>query len=203
MDGIFQMRGIFKPTYIDLGANDPFKLNNTAIFYLRGGRGMNVEANPNLIGAFKKWRPDDINLSIGVGDEIAELDFFIMEDDTFSTFSLNERDRMVACGHKFLRAEKVQVRPLSWILEEYAEGLFPDFLSLDVEGLDLQILNSIDWARSSPKVVCVEAAEYSQTGCGARREELIRYLESQKYFEYANTNLNAIMVRRDFWFGHE
>ena len=50
IDYVFKLRGIAQPSYIDIGANDPFYLNNTAIFYLRGCRGINIEANPKLIG---------------------------------------------------------------------------------------------------------------------------------------------------------
>ena len=69
-----------------------------------------------------------------------------------------------------------------------------------MEGTDFEILQSIDFVKSSPKIICVEAAEYSPIGAGARRSELIDFLVSKNYYEYANTNLNAIMVRKDFWF---
>jgi hypothetical protein len=132
--------------------------------------------------------------------ESGEMEFYIMEDNTFSTFSSDERDRMLACGHKLATVIRVDVRPLNWILQQHCGGIFPDFLSLDVEGMDMEILESIDWTASVPKVVCVEAAEYSPTGNGKRRHNLIEFVESKGYFEYANTNLNAILVRKDFWF---
>ena len=73
-------------------------------------------------------------------------------------------------------------------------------MSLDVEGMDYQILQSIDFDKYWPKIICVEAAEYSPVGSGARREELINFLVGKDYYEYANTNLNAIMVKKEFWF---
>jgi FkbM family methyltransferase len=200
VDGIFQMRGIFKPTFIDIGANDPFKLNNTAIFYQRHSRGINLDANPHLIQAFQRWRPEDKNLNYGIGKGSGELDFYIMEDNTFSTFSADEKDRMLGCGHKLAAVTRVEVRSLNWILQQHSSGIFPDFLSLDVEGMDMEILESMDWSASVPKVVCVEAAEYSPNGTGRRRSDLIEFVESKGYFEYANTNLNAVFVRKDFWF---
>jgi hypothetical protein len=66
--------------------------------------------------------------------------------------------------------------------------------------MDFQILQSIDFSKSYPKIICVEAAEYSPVGAGARRNELINFLVSKGYYEYANTNLNAIMVKNEFWF---
>ena len=64
----------------------------------------------------------------------------------------------------------------------------------------MAILRTIDFSKGGPKVICVEAAEYSPRGSGARRATLIEFLVSHNYYEYANTNLNAIMVERDFWF---
>jgi hypothetical protein len=66
--------------------------------------------------------------------------------------------------------------------------------------LDYKILQSIDFGTQYPKVICVEAAEYSPIGAGARRSELIDFLVSKGYYEYANTNLNAIMVKNEFWY---
>jgi FkbM family methyltransferase len=197
---IFNLRGIFSPSYIDIGANNPFKINNTAIFYNQGSRGINIEANPNLLSDFEKHRPDDINLNIGVGEKEALLDFYIMDDDTLSTFSTEEYNSFIKHGKQLKEIKKITVLPVIRILDQYNNGLFPDFLSLDVEGVDLMILKTINFEKSAPKVICVEAAAYSPFGSGDRRNDIIDFLISKNYYEYANTNLNAIMVKRDFWF---
>ena len=101
---------------------------------------------------------------------------------------------------KLAEIKKIKLVTLASILEKHFENRFPDFMSIDVEGMDFQILQSIDFEKSFPKVICVEAAEYSPVGAGARRAELIDFLVSKGYYEYANTNLNAIMVKREFWF---
>jgi FkbM family methyltransferase len=200
IDYIFDLRGVKMPTYLDIGAHDPFYLNNTAIFYLRGCRGINIEANPGLIGSFRKQRKEDINLNIGISDEAGVLDFYIMADCTLSTFSKEECDSMVAQGHKLDGVKKIQLMTVVEVLQKYNDGKFPDILTIDVEGLDHKILRSIDFTVQYPKVICVEAAEYSPIGAGARRVELIDFLVSKGYYEYANTNLNAIMVKNEFWY---
>ena len=77
-----------------------------------------------------------------------------------------------------------------------------EYLIYDAASTDnsVEILKTIDFKNNSPKVICVEAAEYSPFGIGERRNELIDFLVKNNYYEYANTNLNAIMVRKDFWF---
>jgi FkbM family methyltransferase len=198
---IFGLRNIPAPSYIDIGANDPFYISNTALFYKRGCRGINIEANPYLIDKFNTYRPQDINLNIGIGQSEGELDFYVMNDPTLSSFSATECESYVKTG-KYHIAETIKVKTttLSSIIQRYYQGVFPDFMSLDVEGLDMEILKSIDYEMSSPKVICVEAAEYSPIGAGERRSELIDFLTGKGYYEYANTNLNAIMARKDFWF---
>ncbi len=197
---IFNLRGIRKPSYLDIGANHPYFISNTALFYRKGSRGINIEANPLLHDAFMKHRPNDVNLNIGISDKEEELDFYIMSDNTLSTFSKDECNQLIASGKTLYKVEKVKLTTISNILEQYCNGVFPDFLSIDIEGFDFQILKSIDFSKSSPKVICVEAAEYSPTGAGARRNELIDFLVGKGYYEYANTNLNAIMVKNEFWF---
>jgi FkbM family methyltransferase len=197
---IFNLRKIKNPSYLDLGANHPFYISNTAKFYVEGSRGINVEANPQLIGLFNKYRPADINLNIGVSDQEGELEFYIMEDNTLSTFSKEEMESMILNGKVLAEIKNIKVTTLQKIIEDHFNGDFPDLLSIDVEGLDFQILKSINYEKSSPKVICVEAAEYSLIGAGSRRDELIDFLVDKGYYEYANTNLNAIMVRNDFWF---
>lgn len=200
IDYIFKLRGVSRPSYIDIGANNPFYLSNTALFYNKGCRGINIEANPELIGQFYRFRPQDVNINIGISDEEGEMDFYVMEDSTLSTFSKHEAEEMTKFGKNLKKIEKVRLTTVKHILEEYWDGKFPDILSLDVEGLDFEILKNIDFAGNCPKVICVEAAEFSSDGTGARRTEIIDYLVNNGYYEYANTNLNAIMVRNSFWF---
>lgn len=198
---IFKLRNIEKPTYLDIGANHPFSLNNTAIFYLKGSKGINIEANPNLIDSFFKNRPQDINLNIGIGNKEEASDFYIMNDATLSSFSKEECSNYIKTGkYHLVETKKIQLTTIQKVLDKYNNGFFPDFLSLDVEGLDFEVLKTIDFNKSTPKIICVEAAEYSPIGAGKRRNELIDFLINKNYFEYANTNLNAIMVRKDFWF---
>jgi FkbM family methyltransferase len=197
---VFNLRGLKKPSYIDIGANHPYSLSNTAIFYLGGCRGINIEANPNLIGNFLRERPEDVNLNIGIGSEEGEFDFYIMNDPTLCSFSKVETEKYESTGlYKVVETKSIQVTTIQKILEKYAKGIFPDFLSLDAEGMDYEILKTINYNENSPKVICVEAAEYSPVGGGARRSDLINFLINNGYYEFANTNLNAILVKNSFW----
>jgi FkbM family methyltransferase len=201
VDYVFRLRGLENPTYMDIGANDPYFLSNTAFFYRKGCRGINIEANPLLISRLKRFRRKDINLNLGVGSAKGEMNFYIISDPTLSSFSKEEAERVVASGkNKIDAVKKIHLNTVENIVDEYCNGKFPDFLSIDVEGMDEEILNTIPFEKYWPKIICVEAAEYSPIGAGMRKDKLIDFIKSKGYYEYANTNLNAIMVKNEFWF---
>lgn len=197
---IFALRKIEKPSYIDIGAHHPTALSNTAFFYKRGSRGINIEANPELFQRFKRQRPNDVNLNVGIGPTASTALFYVMEDSTLSTFSESEANALIGFNKKLKKKVSIEIQTVDFVLNKYWNGEFPDFLSLDVEGLDFDIIKSINFAKSSPKVICIEASEYSPIGAGKRRHEVIDFLTAKGYAEYANTNLNAIMVKNEFWF---
>ena len=200
IDYVFTLRNILNPSYLDIGANHPYFLNNTAIFYERGCRGTNIEANSLLVDLFRHHRSKDINLNIGIGSKAGELDFYIFKDDTLSTFSKEEAEQQKKSGKSFARTEKIQIKTLNYIVSEYCKGVFPDLLSIDVEGVDFEILQSTDFSANKPKIICAETAEYSPIGAGAKRTDYIKYIENLGYYLYADTNLNSIFVEHAFWF---
>jgi FkbM family methyltransferase len=156
---IFDMLDIAKPSYIDVGAHDPFKISNTALLYQRGCRGINVEANPVLIKAFRTQRPEDINLNVGASGKPGNMTFHMFDERSgLNTFS-PDQVRRIETGSSFRvqRTIEVPVMTVPQILNEHWSGNFPDLLSLDVEGLDLEVLMSIEYEQSAPKLICVEA----------------------------------------------
>ncbi len=201
IDYIFKLRGIKRPSYLDVGANDPYFLNNTALFYNSGSVGVNIDANIACINKFNVLRKNDINLNIGIGEKEDVKPFFILNDPTLSTFSELECQNYIKTGrYHVIETKMVAISTLDSIILDHFNGKFPELLTIDVEGLDFEIIKSINFNASYPLVICVEAAEYSPIGAGRRRDRMIDYLVNQGYYEYANTNLNAIMVKRDFWF---
>src|SRR5438552_1880892 len=76
---IFHILQKSRPTYLDIGAHHPINISNTALLYARGSRGVNVEANPNLIDIFRELRPDDITLNLGVGPQRSKRQFYCID----------------------------------------------------------------------------------------------------------------------------
>jgi FkbM family methyltransferase len=188
---IFHQLGVGKPTYLDLGAHHPFDISNTALLYLRGSRGINVEPSPNLIGAFKEHRPEDVNLCIGVAPTSCVMNFFVSDPASGRNSFVREQ----AEEHGAVTAVPTTVKSVNDIVRDHAGGVFPDFLSVDVEGWDCEIIKSIDYAKWSPKVICVEMF------CGMHGQfnystDIKRALRDH-YFMLLKCGANGIFVRKD------
>ena len=187
-------------TYIDIGANHPWKFNNTAYFYLKGFRGINIEPDPYLFKLLKKHRDKDINLNIGISTTPGNMDFYIMSSRTLSTFSKEEADQLKKLHDcEIIEICKIPVNTIQNVINQYSKGKFPDLVSIDVEGFEFDIIKSIDFQGPIPKIICIETVSYSNTGYGIKNESLISYIMSKGYMIYADTYINTIFVLEKFW----
>jgi FkbM family methyltransferase len=191
--------GVPLPRYLDLGAHHPYYLNNTYLFYRRGARGVNVEADPALATRLRRARPRDVTVNVGVGPQSGALQFHVMSVPTLNTFSAEEAKRYSEeAGHHIERTLVVEVRTFAQLVEAHCEGV-PDFVSLDVEGLDLPVLRAIDFTRARPLVFCVETLSYSESGQGRRVDEIDQLMHGAGYLRYADTHINTIYVDEARW----
>ncbi|MFO1525300.1 MAG: FkbM family methyltransferase [Turneriella sp.] len=147
-----------KGFYVDVGANDPTVISNTRRFYDRGWRGINIEPNLGLYNKLKSDRPRDINLNVGIATTAGDLTFYEMSADTLSSF---DRDAAISSGRihgaHLISERKIKVLPLSEVFQKYLPNPRIDFISIDVEGFDLDVLRSNDWAKYRPALLLVEA----------------------------------------------
>jgi FkbM family methyltransferase len=172
--------------FVDVGAHHPKRLSNTYYFYRRGWRGINIDPKPGFQSTFDRERPRDINLQVAISDIPEELTYYMFAESAFNSFSpelAKVRARREDCGPA-LGTATIRARRLDEVLAESLPAGQPiDFLSVDVEGLDLSVLQSNDWARYRPAVVVVEVLGASLDSI--RDTDVCRYLESQGYFLFA------------------
>lgn len=184
--------------YIDIGAYHPQINSNTKFFYDKGWRGINIEPNPARIKLFLENRKKDINLNIGVGITKKKATFYELDANGLSTFSKKEADAMIKIGHKLKKKIKVQAYKLEDIMKKYVKSQV-DFLSVDTEGLDLEVLKSNNWKKYRPKILCVETLDFadlltSTINDSSKEEMITRYLEKNGYKKYLNNGLNTIYI---------
>jgi len=169
--------------YIDIGAFNPERMSNTKRFYDRGWRGINVEPDYNNYLKFVEKRKEDINLNVGVSNLKGELKFFRFTVETLSTFSETEAEKIVSQGFELRETISSKVTTLEDIFSSYLKEATVDFMSVDTEGHDMEVLQSNNWEVYRPKVICVENNLTS---------EVNSFLEDQNYKKVATTNINSI-----------
>lgn len=174
---IFASLGIAKPRFLDIGAHHPINCSNTALLYAMGARGICVEANPNLIPPFRALRPQDQILNIGCGVRPDTLDFYMIDHASGrNTFDRATAEAFIAAYPAFRIREvrQIPVLALDDIVERYCAGQWPDFLSLDIEGLDYDVLKASRLHHlNGPKVICAEAISGADSDKGADIETLL------------------------------
>lgn len=141
--------------YVDVGASEPELRSVTRHFYERGWRGVNVEPVARVHAMLVRQRPRDLNLCLAVGGERGTLTFFEFEAEGISTLSQDFAEHFVRQGLPCRRRE-VEVRTLRDLCEAHCPGRI-DFMKIDVEGWEAQVLAGADWRRFRPRVLLVEA----------------------------------------------
>jgi FkbM family methyltransferase len=184
--------------YVDVGAHDPFRFSNTACLYRAGWRGIAIDARPGFAETHRRARPRDVALEIGVAGKAQELEFFIFNDGALNTFSA-ERAAMLeqTTTYRVIRRQRVACLPLWTIFDQYLpNGMAIDVLSVDVEGLDLEVLQSSDWARFRPHLVVAE-----DLGITALEEvsdsPIAMYMKRQGYTAIAKTVISLFFRRNE------
>lgn len=183
--------------YVDVGAHHPFRYSNTQYFYERGWRGINIDATPGGMSAFKSARPLDTNLEIAIAEKERTLTFYEFSSPELNSFNKELSEARAAVpGCKIINTRSVQTRSLKSILEEHLPvGKQIDFLSIDVEGLDLEVAHSNDWQKFRPLLVLVEDSSISSL-----REvfdaPISQFLEQQGYELISKTALTLIFAEK-------
>jgi hypothetical protein len=192
--------------YIDLGANHAKEMSNTYFFYSRGAKGILVEANSELIPELKFYRHRDIILNNCVDVETGnEVDFYILNGDGLSTPNIESAIEFCKTNPDLKIVDKRVVKTISYkaIVEDYL-GKAPTILSIDIEGKDLEILQSIDYEKYRPLLIVTEMIKYdTKLSYNTKNDEVNKYLNSMDYDEYAFTGINSIFLDRRYLKGRE
>ncbi len=192
--------GIKQIKYLDIGANKPTFGSNTYLFYSRGNTGVLVEADPSLIPRLKSYRKRDEILNIGVAvSEEKELEFYIFNEPGANTFNKEEALKRDQQGlHKIVDTIKVPLISINELIKNNFKT-YPDFMSIDIEGLDLEVLKSLDIAKYPIPIICVETCQYSTNHIRPKDLSIGEFMKSIGYFAYGDTYINTIFVNEN-WF---
>jgi FkbM family methyltransferase len=192
---------IAQPAYLDIGAYDPVKLSNTYHFYDQGASGVCVEADPDLAPLIAAHRTRDRVLNVAVsGKDKGRREFYLMSESSLNTLSLSEAERLVREEGCTLRSTlEIEVVPISELIAQAFPSRMLDFVSIDVEGGDEELITNFDFEFVRPKVFCIETLSYSRLGGQTKSVIAAEILNAKGYMSYADTYINTIFVDETAW----
>jgi FkbM family methyltransferase len=155
----FENRKHYKGFYIDVGAHHPFRYSNTLYFYQKGWRGINIEPTPAAKKLFDIFRKRDINLNLGISLDQGMLPFYCFNEPALNSFSKEVVEHKSATTKYYInKVIPVKTLTLAEVLDTYLPpGQVIDFMTIDAEGFDLDVLKSNNWDKYVPLFIIVEA----------------------------------------------
>ncbi len=198
---LFDWIQIKSPTYLDVGAHHSSWLSNTYLFYKNGSSGVCIEPDPYLFSEIKSKRNRDICLNVGIGSGAQEMaDFYVMTSRSLNTFSREDALRCQETQNfgkqKIEKIIKVPLRTINEVMREHCSSGV-NLVSIDVEGLDSEIVQSFDFSKYQPEVFCIETLRYDENGILQKNHELINFMKEKEYSVYGETYINTIFVSKN------
>lgn len=177
-----------KGVYVDVGAHHPIRFSNTYWAYQMGWTGINIEPNYENYLKFKYFRPFDINLNCGISDKNGKMKYYMFEESALNTFCKEE----IKQENVVKQIKEIDIRRLDDIFEEYQLDVI-DYLDIDVEGLELQVLKSNNWKKYKPTVIlCEQKIDFEKI----MESDIYKYLKDIGYRGVSKFNRTMIYVRK-------
>ncbi len=180
--------------FVDVGALHPKRFSNTYLFYKRGWTGLNIEPNPDIINVFNEERTKDININCGIGKKEGLLTYYSFDEPALNTFSkkLMEVYRAIP-KYNIIKQIKIEIYRLETILDKnLIENQQINFMSVDTEGFDLDVLESNNWNKYRPKIVLVEDLDFKDYQM--LKSPISVFMESVNYQFFAKT-VNTVFFK--------
>jgi FkbM family methyltransferase len=167
--------------YVEVGSNEPIHFSNTFGFYCKGWRGITIDANEHLVEKHRQLRLKDIPVCAAVSNVESEVVF--TEYDMHELNTIDQRTVAMLQKQQEVRVvaeRRLKTRTLTDILQQHlptAQAI--DFLSIDVEGHDLEVLLSLDLTVYRPRLIVIEMHSFQLENYA--RDEIYTYLITNGY----------------------
>ena len=140
-----------KGIYIDVGCHHPFLNNHSYLLYKSGWEGINIDIDYNSIDMFNFFRKSDVNIQTAVTDHKGEVDLFFYHNRAAKNTISKE------FGSDAKEKKKINSDTLNNIIENSKfKNSKIDFVSIDVEGNEMNVLNGFNLKKYKPKLILLE-----------------------------------------------
>jgi len=144
--------------YLDIGSGHPIKYSNTFYFYIRGSKGIAVDAFEKNIKLHRLLRPRDKSFDLILGNDEKLIDYYVFNQSELNTISKKRVNELEDYKISPLYTQKKQQSmTYNFFLKKVGEDIKRiNLFSIDIEGAELEVLKSINWENFKPEIICVE-----------------------------------------------
>lgn len=179
-------------TYVDIGAYHPTLYSNTYALYTKGWQGLVIDPNTRMTPLYRVFRPRDTFVSAAVGKEKGEGTYYAYADGAYNTLSKEQVAITSRRGIHPKREYMIPIQLLDTLVEECKASQI-DFMNIDIEGLDLEVLKAYSFSKR-PRVIAIE--DHSFSSLRPQESTTVSFLLSKGYDLYAHTGLTLIFKDR-------
>jgi FkbM family methyltransferase len=179
-------RNIDRGFYIDIGAYHPFKGSLTYLLYKKGWNGLNIDISKVSIDLFNIARQHDININCAVSNVDKETFYY-------SNSLINQQNSLIQRGES---QKKIPIKSfkLETLLKIYNIKNF-EYLNIDTEGNEAEIIKSINFQKYKPILVTVEINDFFSNK--SNKNEIIKYFSLNNYELFNIIGVTYIFVNKD------
>ena len=161
--------------YVDVGAYHPIERNNTMLLYLNGWEGINIDISAFSIKLFNHLRARDLNLNLAISKKEGMVDMYFQKK--LSQLSTIKKQHANKSFQGNIKKKQIESKTLDNVLDrsKFRDKKI-DFLDIDVEGADIDVLESLDFNRYSPELICVEVIEKNND-----ESQIFKFLKKRGY----------------------
>ena len=161
--------------YVDVGAYHPIERNNTMLLYLNGWEGINIDISTFSIKLFNHLRTRDLNLNLAISKKEGMVDMYFQKK--LSQLSTIKKQHANKSFQGNIKKKQIESKTLDNVLDrsKFRDKKI-DFLDIDVEGADIDVLESLDFNRYSPELICVEVIEKNND-----ESQIFKFLKKKGY----------------------
>lgn len=187
----------YKGFFIDIGALHPLRFSNTQFFYDRGWKGINIDATPGSMIEFNKRRPLDINIEAGITDKNDELFYYMFKEPALNSFNEEMAKINIENGWELLEKRKIKTYSINEILDKYLPADQKiDFINIDTEGHELEILKSFNFEKYAPNFFLIEDLKFGEDSTEYQFSDIYKLLKTNGYKPIARPNITVIWKKQ-------
>ena len=185
-----------KGIYLDIGCFNPLLWNNTYLLYKKGWSGINVDIQKINIDLFNIARPGDINICCALYDKKKFLDLYNLKGENNSavmTIDKSHAEKMKFLFKKKIIKKKIETLTFSEMIKNYNIKIDNiDFLNIDTEGSDFNVLKSINIQKYKPKLICIEISKFTKR---QDKKKILNYLKLNNYKFIYKTSVSSFFKK--------